>query len=453
MHSSSLLSSPTSPLTGACVVEPHHGGYDEARAAWNLHADLRPAGVVTATTVAEVQAAVARANVAGLTITPQTTGHLAPALPDLSASLMIRTALNEKVQIDPVNRTARVPAGALWEDVVLAAAEHGLAAPHGSSPDVGVVGYVLGGGLSFYAREKGLASASVTAVELVTPDGDYHRADATTDPELLWALQGGGGNFGVVCFVEIDLFELTHAFAGMAVWPMALAREILTAWHEWTLDAPASVTTSARLLRLPDLPDVPEPLRNNPVVAIDGAATVVADGEELMARLSRVAEPLMSSWATVPTTDVLRIHGDPEHPVPGIGDTLLLEELDDTAIDTILNVAGDGVQTPLLFVELRQLGGALERPGIGARDRFEGRFAYFGLGLPMAPGMDLAIHAALDAVKTVLKPWDTGRVYLNFAEQGDHASKGFSDEAYARLLKVRRRIDPQRRMQSSHAIS
>jgi FAD/FMN-containing dehydrogenase len=149
----------------------------------------------------------------------------------------------------------------IWIEVVEAAAEHGLAALAGSSPDVGVVGYTLGGGLSWLVRKYGLAANKVTAVELVTADGRLVRADRDNEPDLFWALRGGGGSFGVVTALEFRLYPLTEVYAGVMFWPVERAAEVLNAWREWTATVPDEMTSVGRILQLPPLPDVPEPLR------------------------------------------------------------------------------------------------------------------------------------------------------------------------------------------------
>src|SRR5580693_6308886 len=174
------------------VFVPGQAGYDQARTAWNLAVDQRPADVVAAVRFA-------RAN--GMRIAPQGTGHGAGPLEPLHGAMLLRTTRMRKVRIDPAARTARAEAGAVWADVTVPAGQHGLAALAGSSPDVGVTGYTLGGGLGWLARRYGLAANSVTAVELVTPDGDLVRADAGHEPDLFWAVRGGG--LGVVTELEM----------------------------------------------------------------------------------------------------------------------------------------------------------------------------------------------------------------------------------------------------------
>jgi len=191
------------------LITPDDPGYADARRAWNLAADQRPAGVLVARTAQDVVAAVRHAVGHGLRVVPQGTGHLASAVPDMADAVLVRTAIGG-VEVDPVARRARVGAGAIWQDVVDAASPHGLAALSGSSYDVGVMGYTLGGGCSWLARAKGLSCNNVHAIELVTADGQLIRTDAEHHPELFWALRGGGGNFGVVTHIEIELFAITE---------------------------------------------------------------------------------------------------------------------------------------------------------------------------------------------------------------------------------------------------
>src|SRR5947209_1242014 len=200
LHSPSRLAS---MLEGKIVI-PQHARFDEARQAWNLAVDQRPAAVVFPESTQDVAAAILFAREFGQQVAAQGTGHNAGPLGSLEDTILLKTERMRRVTIDPVARTARVEAGALWLEVVEAAAQHGLAALAGSSPDVGVVGYTLGGGVSFLGRKYGLAANAVRAIELVTADGSLVRADRDDEPDLFWALRGGGGSFGIVTALELD---------------------------------------------------------------------------------------------------------------------------------------------------------------------------------------------------------------------------------------------------------
>src|SRR4051812_27592147 len=203
---------------GVAVITRDDPAYDDVRHAWNLAVDQRPAAVALPSTAAEVVAAVEYAASRGLRTAPQATGHNALRA-SLEDTVLVKTERMTAVDVDPERRIARVEAGALWQDVTLAAAEHGLIGLAGSSPDVGVAGYALGGGLSWLARSKGLATNHVVAIEAVLADGPQVRADRDNEPDLFWAMRGGGGSFAVATAFEIELFPITEIYGGMFAYP------------------------------------------------------------------------------------------------------------------------------------------------------------------------------------------------------------------------------------------
>ncbi|NMR21106.1 FAD-binding oxidoreductase [Cellulomonas fimi] len=442
-------------LTGAPLHLPGDPGYDDARTPWNLAVDQRPAAVALPRDAAEVADVVRAAAAAGLRVAPQGTGHNAGPLGPLGDVVLLRTSLMRGVEIDATARRARVEAGALWSDVVGTAAEHGLAALHGSSPDVGVVGYTLGGGMGWYARTHGLAAHHVTAADLVLADGSTVHVDADHEPDLLWALRGGGGNVGVVVGLEFELFAIPDAYAGMLVWGWERAPEVLERWVAWTADAPDAVTTSFRLMQIPPLPDIPEPFRGRRLVIVDGA--VLGDDDaacaDVIADLRGLA-PEIDTFARVPAASLVRLHLDPEGPTPAVADTSVLAELPAAAQSMLLAVAGPGSTSGLTMVELRQLGGALGRPDAGgsALDHLDGAFVLFAGGLAATPEMGAAMgHQAADVV-AALEPWANGRQYLNFAESRVDASTGYAPAAYRRLQAVRASVDPTGRLLANHPV-
>src|SRR3954447_4153669 len=207
-------------LVAGDVAFPGDADWDDARKAWNLAVDQHPTAVVLAESVDDVIATVHFARAHGLQIAPQGTGHGACSLPSLDNTILLKTSRLRRVEIDARARRARVEAGALWADVVAPAAEQGFVVLHGSSPDVGVVGYTLGGGIGWLARSRGLAANAVTAVEIVTADGRHVRADHETEPDLFWAVRGGGGSFGIVTAIAFEVFETPEFYAGAMLWPV-----------------------------------------------------------------------------------------------------------------------------------------------------------------------------------------------------------------------------------------
>jgi hypothetical protein len=305
-----------------------------------------------------------------------------------------------------VARSARVEAGVLWAEVSEAAAEHGLAALAGSSPDVGVVGYSLGGGISWFARKHGLAANSVTAIELVNADGELVRADAENESELYWALRGGGGSFGVVTALEFALYPIPEVHAGVLFFPLERGAEVLRAWRRWIEDVPDEVTSVGRFLQFPPIPDIPEPLRGGSFVVVEATSLLGEHATDELLRPLRALGPAMDTFATIPVEQLKHLHMDPEHPVPGAGDGMLLRDFTDEAIEAVVAAAGPGSGSPLLSVEVRHLGGALGRmqPGHGALATIEAGFAMFAVGISMTPELGAAVRAHIEVVQAALAP-------------------------------------------------
>jgi FAD/FMN-containing dehydrogenase len=357
-----------------------------------------------------------------------------------------------RVEIDAENRRARVEAGVEWEEVVDPAAEHGLLALHGSSPNVGVVGYTLGGGMGWLARKYGLAANSVLAIDVVTPDGVPRRAAENENADLFWALRGGGGGFGVVTAIEFRLYPLADVYAGWLIWPLERAGDVLQAWREWTETVPDEATSVGRLLNLPPIPEVPEPLRGRSIVVVEAAFVGgEEEGRRLLAPL-RALDPELDTFAQVPAKALARLHQDPEDPAPGIGDGILLAELTPEAVDSLVESVGPA--SPLLSVELRHLGGALAeaRPGHGAIAMLDAEYAMFAVGIAMSEEYAVAIEAAVDRVEAALKPWAARTAYFNFRERPVEGNAFYSEVAYRRLRKVKAKYDPGPRMLANHTI-
>ncbi|MCT2586828.1 FAD-binding oxidoreductase [Actinophytocola gossypii] len=434
------------------VSYPGDPGYDEATQVFNLIAPAKPAAAVTARTVDEVRAALRHAAEESLPVRVHTTGHASAAVRPVDGSLLVRTRIEGEVQIDTERRIARVPAGTTWGAVVTAAARHGLAAPHGSAGTVGVVGYLLRGGMSFYGRDVGLAVNSVRAIELVTADGELRRVSADQDQELFWALRGGGGGFGVVTAIEVALFPASQVVTGVTFWPAAYAPELLSTWLRWCADAPAAATTSIRVMNLPPLPDLPPELTAGPVFGVDGAVRCadgdVAAGEliaaELLEPLRAIAAPVSDSWRPAPTSAVLEVHMDPDEPLPVVGEHMLLGDLGDEGAAEFLRVVGAGSGSPFVVAGLRQLGGryAEPDPAGGVLNHLTASYAYAGSGLAATPEQAHRLRAHCDVVRTALTPWDTGRTVPCFVERFEQPQGHLSDVDIQAVDRVRARVDP-----------
>ena len=436
------------------VVLPHDPHWDEARVAWNLAVDQQPAAVALPESAADVMAVVRWARGRGLRVAPQGTGHNAAAMGSLAHTVLVKTERMRGVEIDAERRIARVEAGVVWAEVSEAAAEHGLAALAGSSPDVGVVGYSLGGGISWLARRYGLAANSVTAVELVNADGKLVRTDADNESDLFWALRGGGGSFGVVTALEFQLYPIAEVHAGALFFPLERGKEVLRAWRNWIEDVPDEVTSVGRFLQFPPIPAIPEPLRGGSFVVVEATSLLDEAATDELLRPLRELGPAMDTFATIPIERLSSLHMDPEHPVPGAGDGMLLRDFPEDAIDAIVAAAGAGSGSPLLSVEVRHLGGALGRmqPGHGALATIEAGFALFAVGMAMTPELGAAVRAHIEIVQAALASWDAGRDYLNFTERRERGERLFGSTTYRRLQTVKGKVDPEDVFRSNHPV-
>jgi hypothetical protein len=429
--------------------------FDEARQAWNLAVDQRPAAVVFPQSAQDVVAAVAFAAETGQRIAAQGTGHNAAPLGSLEDTVLLKTERMRGIRIDPQQRIARVQAGVVWLEVVQAAARYGLAALAGSAPDVGVVGYTLGGGMSFLGRKYGLATNHVHAIELVTADGRLVRADRDHEPDLFWALRGGGGSFGIVTALEFRLFPISQVYAGIMWYPIERGPQVLHTWRELTqADPPDELTTIGRFLQFPSVPEIPAEVRGKSFVVVE--AIHLGDprqADELLAPL-RALRPVNDTIQVIPMPALSHLHMDPEQPAPGIGDGLLAGHLPSEAVDALADVAGAGARFPLLSVELRHLDGEFgrPRPANGALASIDAQYAMFAVGMTPLPEFMAPVRAQVDAVKDALAPWAARQMYLNFAETASPAAPLWTEQAYHRLRRIKAAADPANLIRANHPI-
>jgi hypothetical protein len=440
------------PATILTAADP---GWDEARRPWNLAVDQRPAAIARPASAQNVVDAVTFARDRGLRIAAQGTGHNAAPLGPLSDTVLVKTDAMRQVSVDPGRMTARAEAGALWPDVADAAAGHGLAGLAGSSPDVGVIGYTLGGGLGWLARKYGLAANSVTALEAVTAHGRQLRADAGHEADLFWALRGGGGSFAVVTAAELRLFPVAEVCAGLLWWPISAAPDVLQAWRELTQSGlPDEFTTTARLMRFPAVPELPEPVRGGSFVIIDAIHLgSQAAADQVLAPL-RALRPATDTVHVMPTRELAHMHLDPEQPTAGIGDGLLLDALPPAAVEQLIRLAGPGADTPLLEIEIRHIGGEMRRarPGSGALAAIDAEYTLVCGGVVTGPESAADVTRSVRSVLEAMTPWAARQTYLNFAETSRDPASFWAPQAYDRLRRVKAAVDPEDRIRSNHPV-
>jgi hypothetical protein len=345
-------------------------------------------------------------------VAPQRTGHNAKPLGPLDDVVLVRTDALQGVEIDAKRRVARVRAGSRWADVMPPTSRLGLAALHGSTPDVSVAGYALGGGVGWYARKHGLAANSVTAIELVTADGRLRRVDHDHGADLFWALRGGGGNLGVVTTIELELHPISEVYAGMLFFPWERSSEVLHTWLDWTATLPDEVTSVGRIVQLPPVPHLLAELRGRQFAAVD--AVVIGDerlGRELIEPLRRLG-PAVDTFAMRPPAGIADLHREPRQPVPAATDSVMLADLPTEAIDRFVAATGPGSGSRLIVADLRHLGGALGRsqPHHGALATLDASFVSFGVGMAGDDAARDASHERLALLSDALAPYDTGGV-------------------------------------------
>ena len=323
--------------------------------------------MVGAANAGDVQAAVRFAARHNRPVAVRATGH--QVIRSAREAVLISTSRLNGVHIDAANRIARVEAGVRWHEVVEKAAESGLAPLNGSAPDVGVIGNVLGGGQGpVLSRSHGYASDHVRMIEIVTADGELRKVTANSEPDLFWALRGGKGNFGVVTALEMGLFPVTEFYGGGLYFAGEQMAEVLHVWRTWAAELPEEATTSVAVQRLPALPELPEPLRGAFVLHVRFAHLgPVAEGEALIAPIRAVTTPLLDAVTIMPYTSVGMIHMDPPGPMPYYDRTTALRELSAETMDAFIELTGPGSDCPLASVEIRALGGALDRAGRAGR--------------------------------------------------------------------------------------
>jgi FAD/FMN-containing dehydrogenase len=437
-------SSLSEALTGA-VVLPGDPRWDEARSAFNLLLDQHPAAVAFPADADDVVASVAYAREAGLRVAPQATGHNQGPLGDLENTLLLNVSALQEVRVDPGAQRVRVGAGVKWDRVAPRLSAHGLAGLHGSSPDVGIAGYSLGGGIGWLARKHGLQANAVTAMEIVTADARLLRVDADHHPELFWALRGGGGNFGVVTAIEFDVYPVDDIYAGAMFFEFERSSEVLHAWNALLPTLPDELMSWASVMHFPPIPDVPAFARGRSFAIV--MAAFLGDepeGRELL-RPIRELGPVRDTFAMVPPVVLGDLAMDPLDPVPFHLTHQLVDELPADAIDELMAEVGpdSGRGQTVTILQMRHMGGALARetPGAGARATLPGEVCVMALGAVFDEAGDVAVRDALADVDAIVRPYRAGE-YANFVEEPSDASGFFEPAVWERLREVKRRYDP-----------
>ncbi|WP_430331498.1 FAD-binding oxidoreductase [Rhodococcus sp. ACT016] len=438
------------------VFLPDEPGYATEVFAWNVAVTPTPGVVVGATCAADVAAVVRWAGQRGLAVGVQATGH--GVLPTSDDTVLISTKRMGEVAVDASSATARVGAGVKWRQVIDAAAPHGLGVVCGSSTAVGVVGFTVGGGVGPLSRTYGFGADNVRRIEVVTADGVVRSVDAEHDPDLFWALRGGKGNFGIVTAIEVGLIALPTLFGGGIFFAAEHTADVLDAYRRWARALPEEMTTSVALLRLPPDPGLPEPLRGRFVVHLRVAYVGPADvGVRLLEPMRAVAPAILDTVGEMPFSAVDAIHQDPVDPMPSCERGALLRELTAETIEALLDVAGPQCDVPLAMVEIRQLGGALDRmPEVP--NAAGGRGAAFSLFViaPLLPELADIAPGLVDAVVASVASSTADGAFVNFLGRASTPADvlgAWAPEDRERLLRIKHLHDPTNVFRAGYALS
>lgn len=422
----------------------------EDRAGAQLLAPHRPAVVLEASSAEDVARAVAFATDHEMRVAVQATGHGRTRA--LDEGLLIDTSRLCEVTVDVATRRAWVSAGATWQQVIEQTAPHGLAPLSGSLPAVGAVSYTLGGGIGLLARRYGYAVDHVTRFEAVTADGKIRQVSPEHEPDLFWALRGGGGNLAVVTCMEIDLMPVAELYGGSVMFDLAKSPEVLAAWTEWTRSVPEAMTSAVAVIPFPDLPMIPADVRGRQVVQLQVSfAGPEEEGRRLVEPLLHAGPQLRNTLRTLPYTQSGAVFDEPDQPAAYRGQTLLVDDLDTCALTELAHRAG---ATPGgCTVGVRHLGGALARTpkvpnAVGHRS------AQYSVGV-------LSLHhdgdpsGASHIQKELLSPFAPHRLglSLNFTFsplEPDQVRSAFTPTDADRLAEITARYDPRGLLYPNH---
>jgi FAD/FMN-containing dehydrogenase len=420
---------------------PGDDDFDRWCTSWNARVRHQPEAAIGATNADEVAAAVAYAVANDKRVRMQATGHGAqrPA----TDGVLINTTPMRRVTVDPDTRTANVQAGTKWVDVVAAAHDHGLAPLCGSSTDIGAVGFCLGGGTGWLVRPYGLAADTMAAAQIVTADGRLRWVDDDHEPDLFWALHGGGPNLGAVTELRIGLMPVSEVYGGNLVWPVEHAGAVLRAWRDWLPTVPTELTSVVGILHAPDAPFVPEPLRGKSIVRIMVCHAGDPElGARLVAPLRRVNGFIMDQFGSMPFTRIDDLSQDPVDPLPHSLWSAIFTDLTDATIEHLARIAPRDAE-PYAILELRHIGGGVRPPADRAGlAHWSGNFLCYTISITPEPAAISAADEMAARFDSLFAGASTGLAPLNFLGERQPVGQAYTDAHLARLNEIKRAYDP-----------
>ncbi len=429
------------------ILRPGEPGYEEARRIWNGTVDRRPAMIARCRTSTEVAAAVRMGRASGLEISVRGGGHSIPGLSVVEGGLMVDLSPMKGLLVDSDRRIARAQPGLLWRDYDAGTEAYGLASPGGEISHTGVAGLTLGGGIGWLGRRYGLAADNLIGVELVTAEGDVIEADDESDPELMWGLRGGGGNFGIVTEFRFRVHPVAPLYAGSFIWPHTEAVEVLGAYNEAVADAPRDLALTTAQVVAPPAPFVPPALQLQPVVVVSAVWTGdPADGPAAVEHLRKLS-PAIDTFEVQPYSAIQRWvdegvpHGRRYH-----CRSEWLGPLDEAAV-TELTSAHHAMPSPFNQILLRHLGGAISDVTADATAfRYRDATHMITIVAGWDEGPDEPHMSWCKATFERIRPWSIGGGYVNHlsADEGaDRVRSAYGPATWDRLVALKRRMDPE----------
>lgn len=414
-------------------------GFDAARAPWNLAVDQSVRAVVDVADTDDAAALIRFARDVGVPIAVQPNGH--GASNEMDGTILVRTAALNSTQVNTAAGTARVGPGVSWADVQALASPAGLTGVAGSAPIVGVTGYLLGGGLGWFSRKYGWAAESVTAFEAITAEGDRLTASATTESDLFWALRGGGGDYAFVTSVEFTLAPAPSVYGGTMTWPAGRAAAVISAFREVTAAAPDELTAWCSVVRFPGAPAL---------VRLDttylGKAETAAG---LLQPFDRIGGMLSDTRRLLPVSELGKITDEPTKPAPSRQQATLVNGLTDQFVEALLTQSIE----PLITVQIRHLGGALQRSSGTPSGPVTAPYLVSFLGMQQNPESEAALMARTNAFLDTLAAVNTAKVPFNFLAPEQNVADAFDAGTLARLRAVKRDRDPDGVFRSNHPVA
>ena len=421
------------------LLTPTDTGYDEARKLWNGMVDKRPALIAQCTTTSDVVIAVNHARNNGLVVAVRGGGHNVAGNASCDGGIVIDLRLMKTVSVDPEGLVACAEGGVTWGEYDQATQAHGLASPGGAISTTGVAGLTLGGGFGWLSRSYGLACDNLLSAEIVTANGEVLTASADENPDLFWAIRGGGGNFGVVTRFEFQLHPVAELYAGLILYPRSAAPDLMRAYARMTEEAPDALSGMAAFLCSPE---------GDPVVGVFAVYHGPADkGARAVARLRAVGSPLLDDIGPKAYTVVQQAF-DEAFP-PGNRNywkSGYVAKITDAYIDVLVEHANKAA-SPMCVVGLEHMmGGAVSRVAkddnaFGTR---EAEYNLLILGITNDSSEDDAVRDWARGFSDAVRPFSTGAVYVNYMDHDelDRVGHAYGSNHYGRLQELKKRYDP-----------